>query len=443
MAEKSAPRQEPLFLRVATESGIYIPTLCDHPALPALGACRMCVVEVKGQRNLQTSCTFPVTEGMDIQTESEPVIKARKLILELLFSERNHFCPYCEMSGSCELQDLGYKYGLDHWAFPTYTKAFPVDASHKYYAMDHSRCVLCERCYRACNDLVANHTLGLRQRGSKTRIHADGNTPLGESSCISCGTCVQVCPTGALFFKRSAYMGSDSVTEKVKSTCGRCSMGCGIEIVTRGGNVLHINGDWDAPANNGLLCKTGRFDPLYEERKRITSPLFRKNKKFEDISWPEALKILSQQIKSAKPQGTSVLVSSHSTNEALYLTDKLFRQALKITNVGLMNNAAPGIFAGPQALLEDIAECDIIIAAGTDPVNDQPVASYYIKRAVDRGARLIVVDSKDNGLSPFAYMNLKPKEISQAVEIALKERRIRSLYMARVWIKKQSASLKN
>jgi formate dehydrogenase major subunit len=147
-------------LQAAREAGIDIPTLCDHPALSPVGACRMCIVEIKGQRALQTSCTFPVIEGMEIQTDSKMVTDARKLVLDMIFSERNHFCPYCEMSGSCELQDLGYRYHVDHWVFSTYTKAFPLDATHKYYLMEHNRCVLCGRCIRACDELVANHTLG-------------------------------------------------------------------------------------------------------------------------------------------------------------------------------------------------------------------------------------------------------------------------------------------
>ena len=136
------------------------------------------------------------------------------------------------------------------------------------------------RCIRACDELVANHTLGLGQRGSESMVRADANIPLGESSCISCGTCTQVCPTGALFYKRSAFMGKDSLTQKVKSTCNQCGIGCGTEVVTRGGNILCILGDWDAPVNKGLLCKMGRFEPLYDSRKRLTEPLLRTKEKF-------------------------------------------------------------------------------------------------------------------------------------------------------------------
>jgi formate dehydrogenase major subunit len=405
-------------LKVARQEGIDIPTLCDHPALTAVGACRICVVDIKGQRNLQTACTFPVVDGMEIETESPAVIKARKLVLDLLFSERNHFCPYCEMSGSCELQDLGYRYGIDHWAFPTYTKRFPLDATNKYYLMDHNRCVLCERCVRACEELVANHTLGLSQRGSETLIRADANISLGESSCISCGTCTQVCPTGALFYKRSAYMGKDSLTEKVKSICGQCSIGCGMEIVTRGGNVLQIMGDWDAPVNNGLLCEMGRFEPLYDERKRVAEPLLRDNGKLQPVSWDKAVEIMAKKIGGAKAKEIGVLASSYATNEALYLINELFQEKLKVANIGLLNDTAPQIFKKQQSPLAEIAKSDIILIVSANPGKDQPVASFMIKHALDKGARLIVVDDEENNLASFAYMCLGTDEIDKAVEIA-------------------------
>jgi formate dehydrogenase major subunit len=405
-------------LQAARQEGIDIPTLCEHPALSSVGACRVCIVDIKGQRNLQTSCTFPVSDGMEIETESPPVIKARKLVLDLLFSERNHFCPYCEMSGMCELQDLGYRYGIDHWAFPTYTKRFPIDATNKYYLMEHNRCVLCQRCVRACDELVANHTLGLGQRGNETMVHADAQTCLGESTCISCGTCTQVCPTGALFYKRSPFMGRDSLTQKVKSTCGQCSIGCGMEIVTRGGNVIQIRGDWDAPVNHGLLCKMGRFEPLYDDRKRITEPLLRDEDKLEPISWKKAFDVMVKKIGSAKAKETGVLASSFATNEALYLISKLFGDKLKVSNIGLMNSVAPQIFKKQQSTFAEIAKSDIILVVSANPAKDQPVASFMIKHALDKGARLIIVDDKENELAQFAYMCMGTGDIDKAIEIA-------------------------
>src|SRR5512136_2540980 len=176
-------------LRAASQVGIDIPTLCNHPALLPVGICRMCLVEVKGMPAFQPACTFLAAEGMEAQTETPPLVEARKFVLDMLFSERNHFCMYCEMSGDCELQSLGYRYGIDHWTYPTYTKRFPIDSSHKQLLLEHNRCVLCWRCVRSCGELTANHTLDLRKRGIDSMIDADANVPFGESSCISCGGC--------------------------------------------------------------------------------------------------------------------------------------------------------------------------------------------------------------------------------------------------------------
>lgn len=405
-------------LTAAKQAGIDIPTLCDHPALIPVGACRICVVEVKGQRTLITACTFPISEGMEIQTESPQVVKARKLVLDLLFSERNHICPICEASGNCELQDMGYRYGLNHWAYPAFTKPFPIDATHKFLFMEHNRCILCGRCERGCSDIVANHTLGLRNRGNQSMIHCDANMPWGESTCISCGTCLQLCPTGAISDKRSAFMARNVQTEHTRSTCSQCSIGCGMEIVSRSGNIVKINSDWDAEVNGGRLCEYGRFDPLYDERKRITSPMLRLRGKLEPVSWDEALQVVAEYVGKASAKDIGVLASTYSTNEALYLLAKLFRQELKVTNVGILNDVAPKLAGKEQGKLADITASDVILVVGCDPLKDQPVSSFFVKRSVDKGARLIVVDGKDNGLAPFAYMNLEMAEISKAVEIA-------------------------
>ncbi len=405
-------------LEAARLAGIDIPTLCDHPALTPIGSCRMCLVEIKGQRGLQPACTFPISEGMEVQTESSRVKEARRFVLELLFSERNHFCMYCEMTGDCELQSLGYRYGIDHWVYPTYTKRFPVDATRQYFIMDHNRCILCRRCIRACSELAANHTLGMRQRGSDSMIHADMDVPFGESSCVSCGTCLQVCPTGALVDRRSAFMGRDIETEHVKSVCSRCSLGCGTEVVVRAGNVLRIEGDWDAQFNAGVLCQAGRFDPLYDERKRITSPVVRNKGKAAQTEWDVALEAVAKRIGGTASAKIGVLATSNATNEALYLLAQLFGRELKATNMGMLNGVTPKVTENSKSSLADVANCDLILVVGANPVQDQPVAAFLVKRALDNGGRLVVVDDGDNGLAPLASMNLRLSDIDQGIEIA-------------------------
>ncbi len=403
-------------LEAATEAGISIPTLCHHPALKPIGACRICLVEVKGQRTLQPACTFPVSDKLEVQTDSPKVTEARKFVLELLFSERNHFCMFCEMSGDCELQSLGYRYGLDHWMYPTYTKRFPVDATREYVLMDHNRCVLCRRCVRACSELVANHTLDLRQRGAESMITADLNIPFGDSSCVSCGTCLQVCPTGALVDKRSAYMARDKDTIHTKSTCTQCSLGCGIEIITRGGTLLRIQGDWNGQVNGGVMCAQGRFHPLYDTRTRVLTPMLRDEGRQRAVTWSIALHEAARRLRDTAPKKIGVLTSSTATNEALFLLSSLFGEKVQAGTRGLLNPITAPLSGKTHGCLADLEKSDCILLVGADPATEQPVASFFIKRSIDRGAKLFVVDDENNMLAAFAHFSGGMGELGATLE---------------------------
>jgi len=405
-------------LHAAQQAGIDIPTLCNHPALVPVGACRVCLVEVKGQRNLQPACTFPVMDGMVVETETPALVKARKFVIDMLFSQRNHYCMFCEMSGKCELQDLGYRYGVDHWIYPTYIKPFPVDATSPYFLLDHNRCVLCSRCLRACDELPANRTLGLGQRGANSMICADGNAPLGSSTCISCGSCVQVCPTGALFEKHSAFMGRNEQMTYTKSVCSFCSVGCGMSIVTRGDHVQRIESDWDAPVNGGRLCRKGRFEPLYDERPRLTTPLLRQNGKLKEASWEEALQVAAEHIGGTDAASLGVLSSGGATNEALYLLQRLFRQELGAPAPGLLYGGVAEPTGLKQGKLSALDDSDLILLIGADPAKDQPVASFLIKRALDKGAQLVIADDRENSLSPFAWKTVPLADLDKVLDVA-------------------------
>jgi formate dehydrogenase major subunit len=303
-----------------------------------------------------------------------------------------------------------------------------VDASRTHFIMDQNRCVLCQLCARACDELVANHTLGLRQRGAESMIHADANIPAGKSTCISCGTCLQICPTGALFDRRSAFMGRGGQTEQIKSICNRCSVGCGTNIITRAGNVLRIEGDWDAPVNNGLLCKIGRFDPFRDERERIIQPMRRRDEKLEPVSWDDAIKHIAKRIEKAEANEVGLLVSNDSTNEALYIANRLFKEELHSKNVGLLSGAIPDIIDKKPGAFSDLVGSDMILLVGANPTLDQPVASFLVKRLIDKGVRLIVVDDKENGLARLAVATFKLAGISKAVEMADKVEHLTVLY---------------
>jgi bidirectional [NiFe] hydrogenase diaphorase subunit len=192
-------REGQTVLDVAEENGIYIPTLCHLDGLCDVGACRLCLVEMKGSPKLQPACVTKVQEGMEVTVNNERLAGYRKLMIEMLFSERNHICSVCVTNGHCDLQNLAVKLGVTHISVPYLHPRMPVDASHPRFFADHNRCILCTRCVRVCSDIEGAKTWNVMGRGSEARVITDLNQPWGESeTCTGCGKCVQVCPTGAL-----------------------------------------------------------------------------------------------------------------------------------------------------------------------------------------------------------------------------------------------------
>ncbi len=195
-------------LEVCREHKVDLPTLCYFEGLSTVGACRLCVVQIEGNPKLLPACTTPAAEGQKITTVTEKLTKYRRMIVELFFAERNHVCAVCVANNHCELQNLGYKVGMDHVRFPYLYPECKVDATHPEFVMDHNRCIMCTRCVRVCDEIESAHNWDVMGRGFQSRIIADFNQPWGESeTCTSCGKCVEICPTGALW-PRSAVLGS-------------------------------------------------------------------------------------------------------------------------------------------------------------------------------------------------------------------------------------------
>ena len=194
--------EDQTLLDVVRENDVPLPTLCYLDGLSDVGACRLCLVEVEGQRKLLPACTTRVEEGMIVRTDTPRLQSYRRMIVELLFAERNHVCSVCVSNGHCDLQQLGYAVGMDHVRFPHKSPNLPVDATHDRFLLDHNRCVLCTRCVRVCDEVEGAHTWDVSGRGSGSRVITDLGEPWGKSdTCTGCGKCVQVCPTGALFDK--------------------------------------------------------------------------------------------------------------------------------------------------------------------------------------------------------------------------------------------------
>jgi len=407
---------ETTVLNAARQNGIQIPTLCDHPNLTPYGGCRLCMVEVKGMRVPIAACTLPVAEGMVIETETPALKTSRKFILSLLFSERNHFCPFCQVSGGdCELQNAAYSEHMTHWPMQPNWKGFEVDTSHPFFILDNNRCILCRRCIRACAEMSGNFTLGIEERGSSSMIVADIDVPLGQSTCVSCGSCVQVCPTGAIIDRQSAYLGQNQQTAMTRSVCRGCSLGCGIVIHVRDNHIVKITGDWEAD-NAGTLCKTGRFLPLQQERVRIASPLKRVAGKLGPITWEDALATLAQNLSSLNGE-IAALASTRLSVESLYAFKSLFADGLKsdtLTSLeegrptALQSNYAEQAGSPIEGKLSTLRTADCVLLVGADLTTTHEVAVFYIKRNLPKGVQLIVIDPNENGMDDFANIRLKP-----------------------------------
>ncbi len=371
-------------LEAAEAAGVFIPTLCHHPQLTPYGGCRLCMVDVEGARTLQPSCTMPASEGMVVHTNSEKVLNARKFVLTLIFSERNHFCMYCPVSnGDCELQNRAYDEDMTHWDLQPNWQPFEVDASHPFIILDNNRCILCRRCVRACGELVGNYTLGFEERGADSLLVADYNVPLGESTCISCGTCVQICPTGALIDRQSAYQGKETEVDHHVGVCVECSVGCQRDVLTRDNRLVRIEGEWDASLNHGLLCDKGRFLPLEEDRSRLLTPLVRKNGALKAATWEDALAAIAEGI--GKAEDLVALASTRLPLEDLALFKSLFMDNLKASCTTTLDEgistAALTAYAEKlgipfESSLDTLKGTDAVLVLDVDLVKEHQVAGF-------------------------------------------------------------------
>ena len=408
-------------LAAAKRGGIDIPTLCAQKELTPFGGCRLCIVEVQGFRVPIAACTLPVSNGMVVNTETETLKKSRKFILSMLFSERNHFCPFCQVSGGdCDLQNAAYHEEMTYWPMQPGWNNYPVDSSHPYFILDNNRCILCRRCVRACGELVGNFTLAVAERGASSLIVADTNVPLGESTCIKCGTCVQSCPTGALIDRTSAYQGHENAMTQIKSVCVGCSVGCSLNLIVHDNRIVRIEGDWDGEVNHGLLCELGRYTPMQNTRDRVTTPLMRKNGKLEPVSWDEALGAVADKLKplaGREQTGLAAIASSRLPVEALAMFKELFAGGFKS---GMVTSTEEGM---PTAVLNAVAEkhgafegkldvlrnADAVLCMGANIAKTHMVAGFLVKRALPKGMHLIQVSPEANPLDEFADVSLKNK----------------------------------
>lgn len=327
-------------LDAATEAGVRIPTLCHHPALEPVGACRMCMVEIEGQRNIQPACTFAIAEGMEVQTHTPKVEEVRRFALELLLSDHPLDCMTCERTGSCELQDLAYEYGLSEIKYEGVQHEYPIDTSNPFYIRDYNKCILCRRCVRACNEINGVEAIGVIQRGFDSKIGTAFDGPMQDSVCEFCGMCVELCPTAALVPKQAVQKGRAWELDQVATTCPYCGVGCQFYLNVKDDKVVSVSSKWDAPSNYGWTCVKGRYGWDYiHHPDRLTQPLIRREKggEFEAVSWDEALDYVADRFSQIQeqhgPAALGTFSSAKCTNEDNYVMQKFTRAVLKTNSV--------------------------------------------------------------------------------------------------------------
>ena len=323
-------------LEACREIGIEIPTLCHDDRLEPHAACRLCIVDIEGRRNLMTACSTKVEQGMVIETHSEKVIKARRDILNLMISNHPLDCLTCSKSGDCSLQKYCYEYGITEGSFKGEKKNYPIDDSNYFYTSDPNKCILCGKCVRVCSELQGVNAIGLSDRGFITKVTTPFDQGLINSKCVSCGNCVSVCPVGSLEPKSKEKFRIWE-TRKVRTTCSYCGVGCQMDLIVKGQKVVGVE-PAKGPSNNGLLCVKGKFAYSFVNHPdRLKTPLIKRNGKFEEATWEEAYELIADKIKETKntygSDALAGLASARCTNEENYLFQKLFRAVVGTNNV--------------------------------------------------------------------------------------------------------------
>ncbi len=399
-------------MRAASLSDVKIPKLCATEQLEAFGSCRMCLVQIDGMKGLPASCTTPVAEGMVVHTQNKQLADIRRGVMELYISDHPLDCLTCPANGHCELQDVAGVVGLREVRYG-YEGAnhldAPKDESNPYFTFDASKCIVCSRCVRACDEQQGTFALTIEGRGFESKVAASQNESFMDSECVSCGACVQACPTATLSEKSLIEKGQ--AEHSVTTTCAYCGVGCSFRAEMQGEELVRMVPNSDGHANHGHSCVKGRFAIGYATHPdRILKPMIRRQitDPWREVSWEEAIGYAASELKRIQKKygrnSIGGITSSRCTNEETYLVQKLVRAGFGNNNVdtcarvchsptgyGLKNTL--GESAGTQNF-DSVMQADVILVIGANPTDGHPVFASQMKRRLRQGARLIVADPR-------------------------------------------------
>jgi formate dehydrogenase major subunit len=419
-------------MRAAMDAGVSVPKLCATDSLEPFGSCRLCLVEIDGRKGFPASCTTPAEAGMNVRTQTPRLQELRKGVMELYISDHPLDCLTCSANGNCELQDMAgvtglrnVRYGFDGANHLKDKK----DESNPYFTYDPSKCIVCNRCVRACEETQGTFALTIQGRGFESRVAASQNDNFMDSECVSCGACVEACPTATLQEKSVIWLGQSE--HSAITTCAYCGVGCAFKAEMKGNEVVRMVPWKDGKANEGHSCVKGRFAWGYASHKdRITSPMIRKKitDPWQEVSWDEAINYAASEFKRIQAEhgrdSIGGITSSRCTNEETYLVQKLVRAAFGNNNVdtcarvchsptGYGLGQTYGTSAGTQTFAS-VDQADVIMVIGANPTDGHPVFASRMKRRLRQGAKLIVVDPRriDIVKSPHVqaahHLQLKP-----------------------------------
>ncbi len=406
-------------LDAALQNGIKIPTLCHHPHLEPVGACRLCLVEDEKSGRIMASCVTPTSPNMVIHTDSPTIKEHRINIIRLMMANHPESCIVCSQGNRCELRQIAAELGVGQiglYPMPHYTG---LEAANPFIIRDLSKCILCGKCIRADHELVVVGAIDYYLRGFKSRPATVHEMPLEKSDCTFCGTCVSLCPTGALSLKNTRYVGSP---QKESSTiCGFCGVGCSLVMGSVDGQIVEVNPSHKQDTvNRSTLCVRGHFThDFLNVPERLTSPLVRTDGDLSPATWDEALELVAQSLIAIKrkngPQSVAFLGSSKCTNEENYLFQKMARVILGTNNVdngsygsgrAITNRINETQGGGCRiAQVADLEQAEMIFVIGANPAESVPVVSYCLKRASRmNGIPLMVADPRKTALVPFSSL---------------------------------------